>query len=418
MAIKFLSSQDIQAGSLTVSTISNLATASDFFLVSDGGLIKYRTAAQVSSDIGGGGGLTYFSEGNVTSPQEVSSLSALGVAADVYAAIVPKGTGGILASIPDGTAVGGNARGTYAVDLQTIRNNANQVASGVYSAIGGGNRNRNDANYGTVGGGFANALTGAGNSESATIVGGRGNVITYGYGAMIGGYINSSSHNATTTFGIGCSNGGPNGTICGGQYNTIASFSNNSSTILGGAYNQIIVNGYTSGYNTAKGFRSQAYTYAMHSASGGMFSATGDAQRIELFLRRLIVGTTVTKLTVDNTANTTTGIWKLMHTNGILRVVAEVGAVTTVADGGVVLGAVTGETLTFTMKVIGNIISLVGSVVSSNRQEDPTMSTSYFTIVANNTNKAIDFEWTPPSIGGPLSTYRVMAVIKALEIRY
>ena len=45
-------------------------------------------------------------------------------------AIVPNGTGAIVASIPDGTTVGGNARGQYAVDLQRVRYNANQVASG------------------------------------------------------------------------------------------------------------------------------------------------------------------------------------------------------------------------------------------------------------------------------------------------
>jgi hypothetical protein len=56
MAIRFLTSQNIQAGTLTVSTIANLATASNVFLVSDGGLVKYRTAVQVRSDIGAGTG--------------------------------------------------------------------------------------------------------------------------------------------------------------------------------------------------------------------------------------------------------------------------------------------------------------------------------------------------------------------------
>jgi hypothetical protein len=56
MAIRFLNSINIQAGTLTVSTITNLATASNVFLVSDGGLVKYRTAAQVRSDIGAGTG--------------------------------------------------------------------------------------------------------------------------------------------------------------------------------------------------------------------------------------------------------------------------------------------------------------------------------------------------------------------------
>ena len=54
MAIRFLSSQDIEAGTLTVSTIDNLATASDTFLVADHGLVKYRTASELLSDIGAG----------------------------------------------------------------------------------------------------------------------------------------------------------------------------------------------------------------------------------------------------------------------------------------------------------------------------------------------------------------------------
>jgi hypothetical protein len=62
MAIRFLNSLNIQAGTLTVSTITNLTTASNVFLVSDSGLIKYRTAAQVLSDIGAGTG-----NGTVTS---------------------------------------------------------------------------------------------------------------------------------------------------------------------------------------------------------------------------------------------------------------------------------------------------------------------------------------------------------------
>ena len=54
MAIRFLSSQDIEAGTLTVSTIDNLATTAYQFLVSDSGLVKYRTSNEVLHDIGAG----------------------------------------------------------------------------------------------------------------------------------------------------------------------------------------------------------------------------------------------------------------------------------------------------------------------------------------------------------------------------
>ena len=53
MAISFLSSQSV-SGSLTVSSIANATTDTDRFLVSDSGVIKYRTGAQLRSDIGAG----------------------------------------------------------------------------------------------------------------------------------------------------------------------------------------------------------------------------------------------------------------------------------------------------------------------------------------------------------------------------
>lgn len=46
------------SGDLYVNTIANAATDTDRFLVSDGGVIKYRTGAQVLSDIGAQGALT------------------------------------------------------------------------------------------------------------------------------------------------------------------------------------------------------------------------------------------------------------------------------------------------------------------------------------------------------------------------
>jgi hypothetical protein len=43
-------------GSLTLNTITNATTDTDKFLVSDGGVLKYRTGAEVLSDIGAGTG--------------------------------------------------------------------------------------------------------------------------------------------------------------------------------------------------------------------------------------------------------------------------------------------------------------------------------------------------------------------------
>jgi len=49
----------------------------------------------------------------------------------------PKGTGAIVAQMPDGTTAGGNARGTNAVDLQMSRSAATRVASGSNSFAAG-----------------------------------------------------------------------------------------------------------------------------------------------------------------------------------------------------------------------------------------------------------------------------------------
>ena len=74
MAINFLNSQSI-TGTLTVSSIANASSDTDKFLVSDSGIVKYRTGAQVRSDIGAGTG-----DGSVTSVtvQGTTGLSGSG----------------------------------------------------------------------------------------------------------------------------------------------------------------------------------------------------------------------------------------------------------------------------------------------------------------------------------------------------
>jgi hypothetical protein len=51
------------------------------------------------------------------------------------------GTGALMAQVPDSAATGGNARGSNAVDWQTTRSSATQVASGTQSMVAGGVNN-------------------------------------------------------------------------------------------------------------------------------------------------------------------------------------------------------------------------------------------------------------------------------------
>lgn len=89
-------------------------------------------------------------------------------AADVDLALIPKGQGALIAAYPDGTAVGGNKRGTYATDLQRQRGSAGQVASGSNSFIGGGTSNTASSFGSCVLGGSSNTA----NGTYASVLGG------------------------------------------------------------------------------------------------------------------------------------------------------------------------------------------------------------------------------------------------------
>lgn len=92
----------------------------------------------------------------------------------------PKGTGAILAHLPDSTSTGGNKRGTYSVDLQMARSAAAQVASGSYAFVAG------RANTASATGAVA---IGYGNTSS-----------TDGYGVAIG-YGNTVTGSASVAMG-------------------------------------------------------------------------------------------------------------------------------------------------------------------------------------------------------------------------
>lgn len=84
------------------------------------------------------GGLTNFTEstGSYSSVYYVA-LSPNNAQTNVNIVLQPKGTGSILAQTPDGTATGGNSRGSGAVDLQLNRSSASQIASANNSFVAG-----------------------------------------------------------------------------------------------------------------------------------------------------------------------------------------------------------------------------------------------------------------------------------------
>ena len=140
-----------------------------------------RVTAAANGSGGGGGGLTNFTESQSTYSSSVSSIfEASGTDTNINAVLSPKGNGALIAHEPDGTTTGGNARGIQAVDLQTFRNAATQVANGNRSIIPGG---------------YYNTASG-----TASVAMGRQNISSSGFAHSYGN-ANTSSGSSAFTFG-------------------------------------------------------------------------------------------------------------------------------------------------------------------------------------------------------------------------
>ncbi|WP_149538567.1 glycosyl hydrolase family 28-related protein [Siccirubricoccus phaeus] len=127
-----------------------------------------RLAADVLTAPGGSGNIARLQGAATGNP--VAVLADTGSAdGNVGLALVTKGTGALMAAIPDGTAAGGNARGTNAVDWQSNRSFANQAATGNAATISGGSGNIAAGTFSTVAGGNGNAA----NSGASWVPGGQ-----------------------------------------------------------------------------------------------------------------------------------------------------------------------------------------------------------------------------------------------------
>jgi hypothetical protein len=118
----------------------------------------------------------------------------------------PKGTGALQAQKTDSAATGGNARGANAVDWQTLRATAANVASGSTSTVSGGQNNTASAANSTVVGGATNAVS--------------------GNGSVAGGNANTASGFTAVAFGQSNTASGLYSSVVGGQSNTAAGYYN------------------------------------------------------------------------------------------------------------------------------------------------------------------------------------------------
>jgi hypothetical protein len=146
-------------------------------------------------------------------------LSAQGSDTNIPLVVQPKGTGALQAQQTDSTATGGNARGTNAVDWQTVRSGATQVAANTGCVIGGGSGNTASSLYS----GVASGLSNLSNNLVTIVAGGQSNTASGGYSAVLGGIGN-------TVAGYISVIGGGNTNSAAGYYNFIGGGFTNSGT--------------------------------------------------------------------------------------------------------------------------------------------------------------------------------------------
>lgn len=184
----------------------------------------------VDDNTGSGGGLTEFTEADSEAAPNatvhVSSLTSNAGSNNADVAIVPKGTGALLAAIPDSAVTGGTKRGEHAVDLQTHRSASDMVCAANYSVIGGGTANKIVSGGGNnvIAGGYQNEI--GSNVYQGTISGGRFGDATGSYGTVLGG--NGATAVAYSLAYTGFA--GASGSICLGDSNVNATYA----TCIGG----------------------------------------------------------------------------------------------------------------------------------------------------------------------------------------
>ena len=355
----FANGQPIRFTSLTGGT--GLNTTTNYYVINVSG-----ATFQVSTSLGGGASLftTNITAGTLLTGHSVSTnvtLSENTTATNSDLVLTPKGTGALIAGPkPDGTATGGNARGTQAVDLQLSRTGATQVASGTQSVIGGGERNTASATQSVVAGGWVNTAS----AVYCVVSGGREHSASADFACIAGGYGGSASGQASC--------------IAGGYNNTTSAIY----AFIGG------------------GFYALANRVGMQAHANGRFAAQGDAQRARFVMRNKTTTNAAVELFLDGSATRLT-IPSGKYLTGTINIAG------IKSDG----TAAASYIRQFSIKNVAATTSLVGTV---NLVGIDTASLTSISITANDTNDALKVEVT-----GILSeTWRWVAAVDVVEVAY
>jgi len=313
-----------------------------------------------------GGSLTHFTESVNTSAPNASvpvvQLLATNAATDVDIALTPKGAGALIWEIPDNTTTGGNKRGTGALDLQSgTRSNANQVASGIESALVGGSSGRASGTRAVVIGGNTNNATG----DDAGIFAGGSNTASQTQAAILGG-------SAGTASGISA-------VVLGGTTNTASA----TDSLAHGTQSTA-----DAAYSRSAGFGGRTRGVIGADAwGGGFFNNEGDYQRRQFVLRQRTTDATATALTTNGSAAAATN-----------QVNIPSGAACFITGHAIVTQPATGDTATWTFNAcannIGGTTALVGAATVTAGPASAGAATWTLGITADDTNDAFRFTGT------------------------
>jgi len=369
----------------------------------------------------------------------------------------PNGTGAIMAQVPDGTAAGGNARGTYAVDLQMTRSAADQVAGYNYDSITGGQNNKISANldgYRHIGGGYGNtilvagfsvvaggrqnSISGGGSSFStisggqsntastnahATVVGGYGNTSSGAY-SISGGYSNVASGQGSVALGYDVTASGQYSVVIGSLnaangINAVALGNNNN---VGGISAFAVGNSNnSSGTNSSSfGTYTKAYLFGQSALSGGRMQLIGDAQQSLLTSRKVdtLASAATTVLSLDGTG--TTNLIIPDGNNRAWNVTVKWVAIVTAANGaaGIIDGDSIASTEQLLFKKVAGTSSVVGSASTLSTHSDASMAGCSMAYTAGASQElALTFTGPTFAAGGPVDC-RIVAKVELTEVAW
>lgn len=205
----------------------------------------------------------------------------------------PQPAGPLVLSSPWGSVLStssGDARGLYAIDLQSFRASTDEVASGYFSTIIGGSNNKASDTMSSVlscigvvnesfATGFYNAQTSSADTATAqsTVIGGNGTALTASLYATVLNGSNVTMSNSTFCLSMSSAN------VLSNCYNTVVLGADGSAT---GAFGSIITHGAfnqnNATYSRVGGTSGFARNYAedVYGVTG-FNGVTGSAQRVE-----------------------------------------------------------------------------------------------------------------------------------------